>query len=94
MNELSKHAVPKMNYRVRRRHYGDSRWLVYRNDWYAIDELTDTVWLSCQEGYSVEKIIQEVAARHAYPLGEALAGVVGVILQLESLGLVSIEPPV
>jgi hypothetical protein len=94
MNELAKDAVPRVNYRVRRRHYGDSRWLVYRNDWYVIDELSDTVWLACQEGYTIEKITHEVAARHQYPLGEALAAVVGLILHLRSLGLVSIDPKV
>jgi hypothetical protein len=91
MNEISKDATPRANFRVRRRRYDTTSWLVDRNTWYQIDELADTVWLSCEDGFTVEQIAHEVARRHQLPLGEALAGTVGLLLHFRALGLVALD---
>ena len=39
---------------MRRRRYGDARWLVCHNEIYQVDSLTDTVWLACTEGLKVK----------------------------------------
>lgn len=81
-------AVPRANFRARRRHYGDTRWLVLRNEWYELDEATDIVWLGCERSLTVAELIHDVAARTAMPLNEAMAAVAYALLRFHTLGLI------
>jgi hypothetical protein len=91
---LSKHAVPKVHYRLRRRRYNDTSWLIDHNDWYELDELTDAVWLACEQGLTVEQIVESVAARQGLPLNEALAATIDTLARFQSLGFLEWEDPV
>jgi hypothetical protein len=87
---LSKDAIPRVNYRVRRRRYADTPFLIYQNDWYEIDELADSIWLACEHGLTVEAITKAVATGHGLPLGEALAATVGILERFRALGFVEL----
>ena len=87
MTTISKHAVPRVSYRVRRRHYDATRWLVQQNDWYELDELTDAVWTACEQGLTVEEIILRVARDQNLPLREAVAYTAYTLERFRMLGL-------
>jgi hypothetical protein len=89
MKTYSRHFVPLVDYRVRRRRYGaDAIWLIRKNEWYEIDEFTDHLWLCCERGMTLEETVQFMANAHSLPLNEALAAVVFSLLRFEHLGLV------
>jgi hypothetical protein len=90
---ISKQAVPRTSFRVRRRRYGDARWLVSHNEIYHVDALTDTVWLACTEGLTVEELAHRVADREDLPLAEALAATVGTLELLRERGLIELDEP-
>lgn len=94
MNTLSTRAHPKARYTVRRRRYAETPWLVLRNQWYELDELADAIWRACDGAASVEQITRKVAAEHALPLGEALAAVVGAVVQFHELGMLDFDEAV
>ena len=95
MTTLSKHAVPKVHYRLRRRRYNDTSWLVDYNDLYELDDVTDAVWLACEQELTVEQIIRTVAERQGLPLNEALAATVVTLQRFRELGFLDWEdaPP-
>jgi len=64
--------VPRPAWDVRRRRYGERRWLVRHNEIYEIDEVVDVVWLACRRGLSVAGIVAEVGARTSTSMSEAL----------------------
>ncbi len=89
MTPLTKTAVPQIDFRVRRRRYGDARWLVQQNDWYEVDAITDTIWGACEAQLSVEEIIKRVMEAHELTLTEALADTSLTLARFESLGLIT-----
>ena len=88
---ISRDAVPRVSWEVRRRRYGDGRWLVRHNDVYEIDPVTDAVWLACAEGLTVETTIHRVAEAFELPLADAIAQTVGAISGLVQLGFVELD---
>jgi hypothetical protein len=88
---ISTDAVPKPSLEVRRRRYGDRRWLVRHNDMYEIDEVTDAVWLGCIEGLTIEDIVKRVASGSDMPTARALSATVDVLRRLEWLGWVELD---
>ena len=78
---------------MRRRRYGDARWLVCHNEIYQVDSLTDTVWLACTEGLTIEDVAYRVAEREDLPLAEALAATMGTLELLRERGLVELDEP-
>ena len=90
MNTYHKKAVPKVSYRVRRRRYGDACWLIHRNDWYELDEVTDMIWLACEESLSIEGIIKRVSEQFKLPLAESIACTVSTIERFAQFGLLEI----
>ncbi len=91
LTSVSKHAVPKVSYRVRRRRYSDAAWLLHHNDRYQLDALTDSIWLACEESLTIEQIIERVAAEHSLPLDEAIAATVYTLEQFRGLGFLEYE---
>lgn len=82
---ISSQARLRTNFRVRRRRYNAATVLVFHNDWYQVDAITDTVWLACEQGATVGETVQRVADEHKLPLQEAVAAVsfaVGWFLEL------------
>ena len=88
---ISRDAVPRVSWEVRRRRYGDGRWLVRHNDVYEIDPVTDAVWLGCAEGLTVEAIIHRVAEAREVPLADAIAQTVDALSGLLRLGFVDLD---
>lgn len=88
---ISRDAVPRVSWEVRRRRYGDGRWLVRHNDVYEIDPVTDAVWLACAEGLTVEATIHRVAKAFELSLADAIAQTVEALSGLLRLGFVEID---
>jgi hypothetical protein len=53
--------VPVASWEVRRRRYGEQRWLVRHNQAFEVDPVVDLVWLACSEGLSVGEMAARVA---------------------------------
>ena len=84
-------SVPKPSWEVRRRRYGDGRWLVRHNEIYELDPVTDTIWIACVEGLTIEEIVKRVAAQASVPVPQALKATVTALRRLEHLGMVELE---
>ena len=65
--------------------------LLFHNDWYEIDRVTDTVWLACEEGLTVGDIVRRVAQRHRLPLADSVAAVSFALGHFHSLGFVELS---
>jgi hypothetical protein len=87
---ISKHAVPRTSVQVRRRRYGDGRFLFRYTEIFALDDVTDAVWLACLDGLSVEAIAHRLVEREGLPLDEAVAATVATLARLDDLGLVDL----
>ncbi|HEX2046196.1 MAG TPA: hypothetical protein VHF27_00425 [Acidimicrobiales bacterium] len=83
--------VPEPSWEVRRRRYGEHRWLVRHNEVYEIDDITDAVWLGCGEGLTIGVIAQRVAADHGFSLPEAMGMTARAVRALAHLGLVRLN---
>jgi hypothetical protein len=90
MDSVAKSTVPRVPHSVRRRRYGDEAWLVRHNEWFAVDAEIDDVWLACEEGLTIERIVHRIAERHALPLGDAIATTSTALGQLLELGLIEL----
>lgn len=88
---ISRDAVPRVSWEVRRRRYGDRRWLVRHNDVYEIDPVTDAVWLGCADGLTVEATIHRVARAFELPVGEAIDRTVEALAGFSRLGFVELD---
>jgi len=88
---ISRDAVPRVSWEVRRRKYDDRRWLVRHNDVYEIDPVTDAVWLGCADGLTVEATIHRVAKTFELPLADAIARTVDALAGLAQLGFVELD---
>ena len=90
--KISKRAVPRTRVEVRRRRYdAQTTWLVSRNDWFELDELTDQVWLACDEGLTVEQIAQTISDRSGLAARDALAATILAIDHFRKLHLVDLD---
>ena len=87
---ISRDSVPRVSWEVRRRRYGDRRWLVRHNDVYEIDPVTDAVWLGCAEGLTVQATIGRVAATCGLPIDDAISATVDALGRLSGLGFVDL----
>ena len=87
---ISRDSTPRVSWEVRRRRYGDRRWLVRHNDVYEIDAVTDAVWLGCTEGLTVQATIGRVAEACGLPIDDAIAATVQALGQLAGLGFVDL----
>jgi hypothetical protein len=88
---ISRDAVPRVSWEVRRRRYGDRRWLVRHNDVYEIDPVTDAVWLGCAEGLTVAATIHRVAQTFELPVADAIARTVDALSGFMALGFVELD---
>jgi len=88
---VSSRARARTDFRVRRRRYNSATMLVFHNDWFEIDQVTDTVWTACEDGLTVAEIIQRVAARHQLALPESMAAVSYALGHFQSLGFVELS---
>jgi hypothetical protein len=84
-------SVPKASWEVRRRRYGDGRWLVRHNEIYELDPVTDAVWVACVEGLTIDEIVRRVAHEAGVPIAEALKATITALRRLEHLGMVELE---
>jgi hypothetical protein len=84
-------SVPKASWEVRRRRYGDRRWLVRHTEVYELDPITDAVWVGCVEGLTVEGIVRRVAEESGAPILRALNTTINVLRRLEHAGMVELE---
>jgi hypothetical protein len=87
---ISKNAIPRTNFRVRRRRYNDITWLVQHNEWVALDDLSDLVWRACEASLTVEQIALSLAAEGNIPLRDALAATVYALGEFHQMGFVSL----
>jgi hypothetical protein len=87
---ISRDSTPRVSWEVRRRRYGDRRWLVRLNDVYEIDPITDAVWLGCIEGLTVQATIGRVADSCELPLQDAISATVEALGFLSTLGFVDL----
>jgi hypothetical protein len=93
---VSRRARVRTDFRVRRRRYRTASFLLFHNEWYEIDDVTDTVWQACEEGITVGEMVSRVAARHRVPMREAVAAVsyaLGYFLELGFVELVECNGP-
>jgi len=88
---ISRDAVPRASWEVRRRRYGDGRWLVHHNDVFEIDPVTDAVWLACAEALTVEAIIHRVAAAFELSVPDAITQTIEALSGLLRRGFVEID---
>jgi hypothetical protein len=88
---ISRDAVPRVSFEVRRRRYGDRRWLVRHNDIYEIDPVTDAVWLGCAEGLTVQETIHRVAQAFELPIADAITQTVEALSGFSRLGFVEFD---
>jgi hypothetical protein len=63
--------------------------LLYHNDWYELDGVSDTIWLACEESLTIEQIAQRVVERHDLKSNEALAAVIFTLEVYRGLGFVT-----
>ena len=87
---ISRDSIPRVSWEVRRRRYGDRRWLVRHNDVYEIDPVTDAVWLGCTDGLTVQATIGRVAEACGLPIDDAISATVHALGQLAGLGFVDL----
>ncbi len=64
--------------------------LVMYNDFYQLDDLTDSIWLGCEDGLDVERLTMKLVHELELPLDQALAATVTTLVRLESRGLIEI----
>jgi hypothetical protein len=88
---VSSDTVPRPSWEVRRRRYGERRWLVRHTEVYELDPITDAIWLGCVEGLTIEAIVEQVAQQARVPTARALDATVTTLRKLEHLGFVALE---
>ncbi len=92
LSSITREAVPKADYRVRRRKYGDERLLIRHTKYIRIDEVTDCVWLACERDCTVEQIINSVANTYQIPSDQAITATMLRLERLRALGFVTFDP--
>jgi hypothetical protein len=88
---ISTDSVPRVSWEVRRRRYGDRSWLVRNTEIYELDPVTDSIWLGCVEGLTIEQIVLGVARDFEMATARALDATVTMLRRLEHLGFVELE---
>lgn len=89
MTSVARDAVVEVDYRVRRRKYHDSSFLIRRTNYVELDDLTDSVWLACERGGTVGDVITAVANQQGLPMGEAVGGVAVTLERFRALGFIA-----
>jgi hypothetical protein len=87
---ISSDSVPKASWEVRRRRYGDRRWLVRHNDVYELDPVTDAIWVACAEGLTIEGIVRRIAEQSGASTDRALKATMTALRRLEQQGFVEL----
>ena len=88
---ISTNSVPRASWEVRRRRYGDRRWLVRHTEIYELDPVTDAIWLGCVEGFTIEVIVRRIVDEFGMPTARALEATVTMLRRLEHLGFVELD---
>ena len=88
---ISRDAVPRVSWEVRRRRLGDRRWLIRHNDIFEIDPVTDAVWMACADGLAVKEIVVHVARIFALEMPAALEATSHALARFAHLGFVTFE---
>jgi len=88
---LSRETVVRVDYRVRRRRYAETTWLVRHTEFYELDDVADAVWLGCERGDTVGGIVEAVSRAHHLAFGEALARTAVTLERFRALGFVHYE---
>ena len=89
MTSVARDGLVQVDYRVRRRRYHDRAMLIRRTEYVELDELSDAVWLACEQGGTVGDVISAVAGRLGLELGDAVGSVVVTLERFRVLGFVS-----
>ncbi len=89
MISVARDTVVEVDYRVRRRKYHDTSILIRRTDYVELDDLSDSVWLSCERGGTVGDIIEAVADHQGLALGDAVGAVAVTLERFRALGFVT-----
>ena len=84
-------AVPVQAWDVRRRRYGEGRWLLRHNEVFELDRVTDAAWRACGEGRSVVAIARAVADDLGLAPAAALEPTVTAVLSLYDAGLLHLD---
>ena len=87
--ELSLTSIPVQSWDVRRRRYGDQRWLVRHNETFEMDPFTDAVWRACGAKVSVAAVAKLVADELDLPPVELLEPTMSALALLGDVGLVT-----
>jgi hypothetical protein len=93
MTSVARDAVVEVDYRVRRRKYHDTSFLIRRTDYVELDDLTDSVWLACEQGGTVGDVIKAVAEHQRLPIGDAVGAVAVTLERFRALGFVTYAAP-
>jgi hypothetical protein len=93
VTSLPRDTAVRVDYRVRRRKYADTAVLIRNTDFVEIDDVTDTIWLTVEQGATVAGVITALVDRHDLPLGEAMAAAVATLEHLRGIGFVVYDPP-
>ena len=91
LTTISVDWVVHVDYRVRRRRFGDAAVLVYNTRVARIDDFADAVWLACERDWTIGQIVRHVAERQGIPLPEALSAVVLALERFRALGFLSYD---
>ncbi|MEA3334274.1 MAG: hypothetical protein U9R25_00065 [Chloroflexota bacterium] len=89
MMAISRDAVPRTNFMVRRRRFDEAIWLVRYNDWYVLDDPSDYVWRGCEASWTVEEIIKRMAVDQDMSLADAMAATVYALGLFRELGFLT-----
>jgi nucleoside-diphosphate-sugar epimerase len=93
VTSVARDAVVEVDYRVRRRKYHDTSFLIRRTDYVELDDLTDAVWLACERGGTVGDVINVVVERQRLPLSDAVGAVAVTLERFRALGFVTYTAP-
>ena len=80
-----------VDYRVRRRRFGDTAVLIHNTRVAKVDEFADCVWLACERDWTIGQIVRHVAERQGLPLPEALSAAVLALERFRDLGFLSYD---
>ena len=83
--------IARVDYRVRRRRFGQTTFLIRNNEYVTIEPLADTAWLACERDWTVAEIIRLVAERHSLPIESALSATVEALERFRALGFMTYE---
>jgi len=85
-------AVPVQSWDVRRRRYGEGRWLVRHNEVFELGPVADAAWRACGDGRRVVAVARAVAEDLGLAPADALEPTITALLALHDAGLLHLTP--